>query len=302
MSLSFIFDKSKSWLKEKIGPRIAGHLTIPPELLSIHGMKYIPYLPWKSVRVVPLLKDTGVVLCKSGLPIPPQDLRYGYGDTPEEYIQSGERDVECMLRLLSDTGFQLGTGYRVLDLGCAAGRMIRHLKSQSDTCEIWGSDINANAIYWAKLNLGKYFRFATTTTLPHLPFEDRYFDLIYCGSVFTHIDDLAEAWFLELRRLVSLRGRLYITIHDESTLVSLKTRFRDHSFARWVKNFLPQAMVEQRTWGMITVGKGPGCQVFYDVEHLKGSLKPFLDVLSVTPEAYGYQTALIMARKNHSPN
>lgn len=29
-----------------------------------------------------------------------------------------------------------------------------------------------------------------------LKFADGYFDVIYGGSVFTHIDDLADAWFL----------------------------------------------------------------------------------------------------------
>jgi SAM-dependent methyltransferase len=60
--------------------------------------------------------------------------------------------------------------------------------------------------------------FCTTTTAPHLPFEDGYFDLIYAGSVFTHIADLADAWFLELKRIVRPGGRLYITVHDKHTI------------------------------------------------------------------------------------
>jgi ubiquinone/menaquinone biosynthesis C-methylase UbiE len=46
------------------------------------------------------------------------------------------------------------------------------------------------------------------TILPHLPFEDRSFDVVYAGSVFTHIDDLAQTWFLELRRVLHAGGML----------------------------------------------------------------------------------------------
>ena len=52
-------------------------------------------------------------------------------------------------------------------------------------------------------------------------FSDSYFDLIFTGSAFTHIDDLAEAWLLELRRLLSEKGRVYITIHDRHTIALL---------------------------------------------------------------------------------
>ena len=48
--------------------------------------------------------------------------------------------------------------------------------------------------------------FATVTTAPHLPFADGYFDFAYCSSVFTHISDLADAWLLELRRIVRSGG------------------------------------------------------------------------------------------------
>jgi hypothetical protein len=41
----------------------------------------------------------------------------------------------------------------------------------------------------------------------------------------------------------------------------------------------------------------PGdCQVFYDIEFLRKKLVPFFRVLSVTEEAYGYQTALLLER------
>jgi SAM-dependent methyltransferase len=69
--------------------------------------------------------------------------------------------------------------------------------------------------------------FATGTTAPHVPFEDRTFDLIYCGSVFTHISELAEAWLLELRRILRPGGYVYVTIHTRHTIDLLLTRYRE---------------------------------------------------------------------------
>ena len=40
------------------------------------------------------------------------------------------------------------------------------------------------------------FHFAVTIIVPQLPFEDNHFDLIYAGSVLTHIDDPVKSWLL----------------------------------------------------------------------------------------------------------
>src|SRR5262249_38850582 len=138
---------------------------------------------------------------ETGLPIPPPELWAGYGNTVEFYLY-GKHDVGIMRGLAADAGLALEQAGRVLDLGCSAGRMIRWLHDLADRCEIWRVDIPATHIRWCQQHLSPPFHFATTTTQPHLPFEDRSFGFAYCGSVFTHIDDLADAWFLELRRVL----------------------------------------------------------------------------------------------------
>jgi ubiquinone/menaquinone biosynthesis C-methylase UbiE len=111
-----------------------------------------------------------------------------------------------MKKILGSVGFRIQDGNRVLDLGCASGRMIRWLNDFAEQCKIWGVDISAEHIIWCQQRLSPPFNFATITTAPHLPFEDRYFDLIFAGSVFTHIADLADAWLLELKRIVKPGG------------------------------------------------------------------------------------------------
>ena len=128
-----------------------------------------------------------------------------------------------MRDLVAQSNFPIQPGYRILDFGCGAGRMIRFFDDLAEECEIWGVDIVAEYIIWCQQHLSPPFRFATSTTFPHLPFEDRYFDFIYCASIFTHIADLADAWLLELRRVTRPNGRIYIT-HMMNTQLNLCER------------------------------------------------------------------------------
>jgi ubiquinone/menaquinone biosynthesis C-methylase UbiE len=95
-----------------------------------------------------------------------------------------------MRNLLDEDGFQFLPGQRIMELGCAAGRMLRCFSEEAKNSEVWGTDISSEHIIWCQQNLSPPFNFFTNTTAAHLPFPDSYFDLIYAGSVFTHISEL----------------------------------------------------------------------------------------------------------------
>ena len=81
--------------------------------------------------------------------------------------------------------------------------------AEASTAEFWGADISAEHILWANRHLRPPFRFVTThDPAAPLPFGDGSFQMIYAGSVFTHIADLADAWLLELRRVLAPGGRM----------------------------------------------------------------------------------------------
>src|SRR5579872_3267352 len=134
-----------------------------------------------------------------GLPIPPTSLWEGYASNTSEYLEVGQQDVQTMRKIVEEGGFRLHGARSIMELGCAAGRMLRCFADLSEEVECWGADIDARAITWCQQYLSPPFHFVTCTTLPHLPFEDGYFDFLYAGSVFTHITDLADMWLLELR-------------------------------------------------------------------------------------------------------
>jgi ubiquinone/menaquinone biosynthesis C-methylase UbiE len=226
------------------------------------------------------------------LPTPPERLWLAYGPTIDAYLKSGKEHVDRMRSILTDSGYTFEAGHRVLEFGCAAGRMIRWLGDVADRCEIWGTDISGDHIVWCKQNLQPPFHFFITTTAPHLPFADEYFDLIYAGSVFTHIDDLADAWLLELRRILKPGGRAYITVCDNDSLQIHTTDGSDLSRTlECHKDFY-----KDNDYAMFTIGRFMRSLVFYDKDYLSRLVSPMFEVVSITPKAYGGQSAVLLRK------
>jgi SAM-dependent methyltransferase len=234
------------------------------------------------------------------LPVPPKELWEGWGPDAETYLSSGRLDVEAMLGVVERAGTRRDELVRILDVGCAAGRMMRFLPFQPGRSEIWGVDIKARHIAWTQQHLSPPFSFALTTTMPHLPFEDNTFDLVYCGSVFTHMSELADAWFLEIRRVLRAGGYAYLTIHDKGTLDILFGRYREREDLNGLRGMLTdldaRTSVLSSDFAYFAIGTEPRTMVFYDRDYLVGKWSRYAEIVSVTPEAMDYQTA-VLARK-----
>lgn len=294
MSTKKITKPVKKWMKSKI---INTYL----EYEASHKEKAdkLPlYFPYKEGNECFIIKGQEFTeTCEFGLPIPPRELWLGYGKTSKEYLH-GKEQIGRMVRYLRDQGYEIGKMNKMLDFGCGAGRMVRWMKPYAGNSEIWGVDISSDHITWAINNLSPPFNFATTTIVPHLPFEEKYFDLIFAGSVFTHIDDLVEAWLLELRRIMSDNGCMYITIQDKHSLEVLKTSPYYKSI--WLKQFVDESSyftIAGSNFDKIVGLRGTESQVFYDRDYFKKIAGNILEVVEFFPEAYGFQTGVILRRK-----
>lgn len=256
------------------------------------------YMPYKKFLNEYLVSKTVIDLpkCDLGLPLPPKEFRSGYEENNESYLQSSISDVEKMMMIVNSSGFEIKDGMRVLDFGCSSGRMIRRLKNVAEKCEVWGTDVSADFIYWCNQYLNPPFHFATTTFNAHLPFEDKYFNFIYSGSVFTHIDNLIDAWLLELKRCLSENGRLYITIHDNHTIKLFEENNTIALSSYLNKNTFYENAKKDFDFFVMNRSKSP--LVFFDIDYLKKILNPIFDIVSINPEAYGYQTGILLKRKN----
>jgi len=227
-----------------------------------------------------------------GLPLPPPVLRMGYAADDEEYIRSGRASAEALRGLLADHSVALEPGSAILDWGCTTGRVLRHFGNEAVAGQVWGCDIDAPSIEWARDNLSPPFRFFTGTYLPHLPFADGSFRFIYGLSVFTHIEHLADAWLLEMHRLLEPGGCAIFSIHDEHTVAALRQGQR------------PPWMPTDLSWDAIlgheaTVVRGDRWNriyTFFRTDYVRRVWGQYFEVAEIRPESEGYQAAVVMRK------
>lgn len=217
-----------------------------------------------------------------GQAVPPRNLRLGEGDA-KGWLAGGVLDVERMAALLKNADLEFSATGRILDYGCSAGRMIRHLKAVLETTEVWGVDVASEHIYWNQLHLDPRFNFATVTTLPSLPFEDNYFGLVYAGSVFTHIDDLCDATLLELRRITKSGGLLYLTFLDDDTI----EQYRQHSDNAFYQTVLQSKFYQEfeaTNAVKFVFGRSLNSYVYFRTDFLRAKLNKWFELLAVEPQ------------------
>ncbi|MFN3848503.1 MAG: class I SAM-dependent methyltransferase [Spirosomataceae bacterium] len=286
--------KMRNNVKESL--QFFGNLFTPTLILnpSISG-KYYAYNPSSNEFVVTGL-DENSEKDKNGLPIPPKEIRIGE-TTAEEFVSSGKVDYDVMLKLLSDVNIASNSFGKILEFGCSSGRMIRFFHSDSFKKEIWGVDLASEHIYWCQQNLSP-INFTTVTLQPHLPFEDNYFDFIYAGSVFTHIDDLAYTWFLELKRITKKGGIIYVTIHDENTIDYFNKHQEKIAFQKMILGTKAFKTFSSNNGKIFTVGRSMMSHVFYESSFIKQQLSKIFEIISYVPNSYReYQTGVILKKK-----
>ena len=108
----------------------------------------------------------------------------------------------------------------ILDFGCGCGRVISSL-SKLTGAQLFGTDIDAEAIEWCNRSLPSVGKFSVNDKLPPFPFDDNAFDLVYSISIFTHLpEDMQFAWLGELNRVLKPSGYAILTTHGSSLFPS----------------------------------------------------------------------------------
>jgi SAM-dependent methyltransferase len=147
--------------------------------------------------------------------LPPPMLRYRVHGALDEtsYVSVGR----LVARTIFDALLRRGGEWKdlaVLDFACGPGRVATELKKLAPTCRLEGSDIDREAIAWARANLRDVGEFGANEPSPPTRYPDRRFDVIYSVSLFTHLDERAQdAWLKELARLLGPGGMFVTTVH-----------------------------------------------------------------------------------------
>ena len=138
----------------------------------------------------------------------------------QSFIKSGRnslKDFECAL---ADVGSKFSDFERILEWGCGCGRIIRHMAVIKKHAEIYGCDIDEEAINWAKAHI-PFATFSTCDGLPPTSYPDNYFDLIINHSVMTHLDEYyQDQWLAELKRILKPKGIIILSVHGETATSS----------------------------------------------------------------------------------
>jgi SAM-dependent methyltransferase len=102
-----------------------------------------------------------------------------------------------------------------------------HLKDVGEQIELYGTDIDADAIAWAQSHI-PWAKCSVNNGLPPLEFPDGSFDLIFNHSVFTHLDEnYQNAWLAELWRVAKPGGLIVLTVAGDHPFEGLLQSHRD---------------------------------------------------------------------------
>jgi SAM-dependent methyltransferase len=148
-------------------------------------------------------------------PFPPADLMQVVSGltNPEHFALHGI----AILEALDAASPEALADYRsILDFGCGCGRLARMFKGYEG--KLVGCDIDARLVDWVNRNLTYMTAVTTVPNLP-LPFADGEFECVISISIFTHLNEASQDFYLrELARVTQSGGRLFLTVHGERAM------------------------------------------------------------------------------------
>jgi SAM-dependent methyltransferase len=132
---------------------------------------------------------------------------------PEQYWVAGQSALRAIRAGLDSAQKPVSDVRRVLDLPCGYGRVLRYLKAASPHAEITACDVLKEAVDFCSSMFGAVPVYSHEDP-SKIPLERNVYDLIWVGSLFTHLN--SDRWDALLARLASsLRdgGVLIFTTH-----------------------------------------------------------------------------------------
>jgi SAM-dependent methyltransferase len=157
--------------------------------------------------------------------IHPNDGMYAIS-SDEEYLLGGLSGLTCIERALKASNEEYNI-QNILDLPSGYGRVLRFLKAKFATANITACDIDPAAVEFC----GRAF--SVTPAVSQIDFSNLVmpdkFDLIWCGSLITHLDEAATARLLKFfHNHLSPGGLCVFTTHGQQAAKWLEQK--KHTF------------------------------------------------------------------------
>jgi SAM-dependent methyltransferase len=153
------------------------------------------------------------------IPIPPAHLAYKISgsEEPQAFLDVGKRCRSDIDATLSRVNRAVSSFHNILDFGCGPGRTLRWFEKEAAEVNFYGTDVDAEAIGWCR----EHLPFAATSVngeLPPTKYSRGMFDFIYAISVFTHLrEDYQNFWLNELMRITARDGYVLVSLLGQKT-------------------------------------------------------------------------------------
>jgi len=244
----------------------------------------------------PVKFDPVETCSETNLPCPGPKDRMGYApESTDRYLEWGKSDAGFIKRTVREQ-ISKTNNIHLLDFGCSSGRVLRHFEQErcNSGWKLYGVDVQAAPIQWMREYMPSSYGVFTCTTIPHLPFKDETFDVVYGFSVFTHIKYNWDMWLMELRRIMKPGGVLIISIHSE-TAWEFYHQAKDEE---WVKSNHAPSIQTQGTLNSDYMYFGDICvsQVFWKKEVAREYFGRYFEVIKIEPPFVNHFQDFVICR------
>ena len=232
-------------------------------------------------------------------PLPLTEHREGYyGSNHYNFWASGLRDWFQIRDWCEAHGVGIDS---VLDIGCASGRLLRHLHYQAGIPTVMGCDINRFHVDWVARNLPPEIAVFQNTSIPSLPLPDASLDCVTAFSVMTHVESFDSTWLMELRRILRPGGIAWLTFHGDRTWREMQPGWplygaldRHPDYQQWRE--LPQLPFD-RTVFRWQADRSYSSNVFYRDGYIQSCWGRLLEVVDIIPAIPAFQDICILRKR-----
>lgn len=150
----------------------------------------------------------------SSLPEPPAELKFRVtNEKSSMFYWCGGAKIYGEFTKAIDKYQHAMSVKKLLDWGCGCGRVTSLFLKYSGIPEIYGSDIDREAIEWCTEHL-RLGHFLCINPYPPTKYAENMFDTVIGCSVFTHLSrDVQYLWLEEIKRILKPNGYFFTSVH-----------------------------------------------------------------------------------------
>jgi SAM-dependent methyltransferase len=160
--------------------------------------------------------------------ISPNDQMFLDNHDVKHYFWAGSSGLNCILRALAARGDDAGEPARILDFPCGHGRVLRHIRAAFPRSEITACDLLRDGVDFCAAHFGAIPVYSDVDT-SRIPLPRDHFDLIWVGSLLTHLDAPRWTEFLTFfRSLLTPGGVVVFSTHGRQAHEWIVSRRNTH--------------------------------------------------------------------------